>query len=439
MKFKTKFSRLAISVSLCLVMLLLCMPITVVNADDRYTVNSSNKLIVTGKITEFPPCSFYNIEVAHGGEIAFPDDFVCKYDVNNLGTISGGTFTGNVSNEGTINGGIFQKDIEESGTINGGTFHGNVKSEYYINGGTFLGEVKNMYVINGGTFHGKVVNEHIIKNGSFRVYVVNNNTLKNGQFNCTVENNHVIEDGVFGFAVFNNGLIHNGKFTVLVKGAAPITAIHNVNGTDKPLTCGNNLLDELGDAGDGYAWFAGEDMVTDDSTVPILYAEYTAKEYSHSTVQGGNGGNNADALIASEIQRIEQELSKFDIAAVNTDNLQALEQLDEDIDFLLNYNGLSDDHKKSLEATKQQVTNLITAINTPDDSSQENTQESTQESDSTEISYSPEPDNSQATDSQATGTPLDGSQPKYNIAILIAVIVCAVAALGIFIYRKIKA
>ena len=65
------------------------------------------------------------------------------------GTISGGTFEGNVDNRGTIKGGMFGGAVKNAGTIENGTFHGAVTNEA---GGT----------ISGGTFHGTLTNNGTI-------------------------------------------------------------------------------------------------------------------------------------------------------------------------------------------------------------------------------------------------------------------------------------
>ena len=85
-------------------------------------------------------------------------------ETNNYGTISGGTFQGDVFNTGTISGGTFQKPVYNYRTISGGTFEEVVKMNEStegakIEGGTFKKGIElNAYypIITDGLFDGKV-------------------------------------------------------------------------------------------------------------------------------------------------------------------------------------------------------------------------------------------------------------------------------------------
>ena len=85
-------------------------------------------------------------------------------ETNNYGTISGGTFQGDVFNTGTISGGTFQKPVYTYRTISGGTFEEVVKMNEStegakIEGGTFKKGIElNAYypIITDGLFDGKV-------------------------------------------------------------------------------------------------------------------------------------------------------------------------------------------------------------------------------------------------------------------------------------------
>lgn len=80
----------------------------------------------------------------------------------NEGTISGGTFQGEVDNfGGTISNGTFQGEAYNHGTISNGTFQGKVVNYKTISGGTFEEAVKinassHVAQINGGTFEKRV-------------------------------------------------------------------------------------------------------------------------------------------------------------------------------------------------------------------------------------------------------------------------------------------
>ena len=70
----------------------------------------------------------------------------------NYGTISGGTFQGDVFNTGTISGGTFQGGVNNFGTISNGTFQREVDNCGTISNGTFQQPVYNYRTISGGTF-----------------------------------------------------------------------------------------------------------------------------------------------------------------------------------------------------------------------------------------------------------------------------------------------
>lgn len=86
----------------------------------------------------------------------------------NYGTISDGTFQGDVNNYNTISNGTFQRMVFNNGTISGGTFQGMVGNTGTISGGTFQENVYNHGTISNGTFQGKVVNYKTISGGTFK-------------------------------------------------------------------------------------------------------------------------------------------------------------------------------------------------------------------------------------------------------------------------------
>lgn len=148
---------------------------------------------------------------------------------DNYGTISGGTFQRMVYNyrayddqgsiPGVISGGTFQGDVVNWGTISDGTFLGEVNNDYsynnnnvsipgVISGGTFQGTVYNSSIISNGNFQGDVRNYRTISGGTFEkaveVYASSGTeaTIKGGTFEkgMTLANNHtpiIIEDGQF--------------------------------------------------------------------------------------------------------------------------------------------------------------------------------------------------------------------------------------------------
>lgn len=100
----------------------------------------------------------------------------------NEGTISGGTFQGEVDNfGGTISNGTFQGEAYNHGTISNGTFQGKVVNYKTISGGTFEEAVKinassHVAQINGGTFEKRVK----LKNDDASI------TISNGLFDGEV-------------------------------------------------------------------------------------------------------------------------------------------------------------------------------------------------------------------------------------------------------------
>ena len=115
----------------------------------------------------------------------------------NEGTISGGTFQGEVDNfGGTISNGTFQGEAYNHGTISNGTFQGKVVNYKTISGGTFQENVYNHDTISGGTFEEAVkinASSHVaqINGGTFekRVKLANDDasiTISNGLFDGEV-------------------------------------------------------------------------------------------------------------------------------------------------------------------------------------------------------------------------------------------------------------
>ncbi len=82
--------------------------------------------------------------------------------------IEKGQFTGEVENEGTISGGTFTGTVmsKVGSTIEGGTFEKKVANEGTIENGVFKGEVTNGGTITGGAFHGEVTCDGRLDGGS---------------------------------------------------------------------------------------------------------------------------------------------------------------------------------------------------------------------------------------------------------------------------------
>ena len=312
MKTKAKFMKQLFSILLSLVMVVGMLPMTayaVVSGEGWY-INDENILVVEEKLTELPQYGYYEIIVLSTGELALSDSTVWKYEVTNEGAISGGTFQGEIFNYGTISGGTFQGAVENRNTISGGMFYSAVENivmgkisggEFRstvenvgsISDGTFRGEVKNEYngFINGGTFIHFITNNHIITGGTFQGMVTNNGYISGGRFENGVGNSNLgtIDGGEFTFTIGNQGVIVKAKLlTTAVSGNSPQSVIHKVNGEDKPLVYGNNILDELGNAKEGKVWYVGDECV-ESGKVPLAYTEYTLKAHSHDYIYTVNG------------------------------------------------------------------------------------------------------------------------------------------------------
>lgn len=147
----------------------------------------------------------------------------------NYGTISDGTFQGDVNNYNTISNGTFQRVVFNNDTISGGTFQGMVGNTGTISGGTFQENVYNHGTISNGTFQGKVVNYKTISGGTFEeaveVYASSGNeaTIEGGTFEkgMKLKNDDAsitIKDGLFDDEVVTGGCasplsISGGLFT----------------------------------------------------------------------------------------------------------------------------------------------------------------------------------------------------------------------------------
>ena len=147
----------------------------------------------------------------------------------NYGTISDGTFQGDVNNYNTISNGTFQRVVFNNDTISGGTFQGMVGHTGTISGGTFQENVYNHGTISNGTFQGKVVNYKTISGGTFEeaveVYASSGNeaTIEGGTFEkgMKLKNDDAsitIKDGLFDDEVVTGGCasplsISGGLFT----------------------------------------------------------------------------------------------------------------------------------------------------------------------------------------------------------------------------------
>lgn len=167
--------------------------------------------------------------------------------VYNNGTISGGSFTGDVTNRevATFSGGTFNDTVTSEGSIENGTFNGDVilnnggvaggifngtvhNKASYVADGTFNGDAINDFMLAGGTYKGKVTNNGTIGiNGTFYGPVINSKDINGGTFLGDVTNNTngQINGGTFLDTVSNNGKINGGTFSGAITGTGTIVPV----------------------------------------------------------------------------------------------------------------------------------------------------------------------------------------------------------------------
>lgn len=194
----------------------------------------------------------------------------------NEGTISGGTFQGEVDNfGGTISNGTFQGEAYNHGTISNGTFQGKVVNYKTISGGTFQENVYNHDTISGGTFE-----EAVKINASSHVAQINGGTfekrvkLKNDDASITISN------GLFDGEVFTGRCrsplsITGGLFTKAVD------VSHVNNPTDLSITGG---------------YFVSEPTVPNGSDIAFTSVSDQNGRTFQVPVNGGFSKNSYEAL-----------------------------------------------------------------------------------------------------------------------------------------------
>lgn len=152
-----------------------------------------------------------------------------------------GTFTLQPSSEAEAESALWATlDIYKDAEFNGGTVGSFAYNEGTISGGTFQGEVDNFGgTISNGTFQGKVVNYKTISGGTFQENVYNHDTISDGTFKREVHNNDgTISGGTFEEAVKINASSHvaqinGGTFEKRVK----------LKNDDASITISNGLFD----------------------------------------------------------------------------------------------------------------------------------------------------------------------------------------------------
>lgn len=149
-----------------------------------------------------------------------------------------GTFTLQPSSEAEAESALWATlDIYKDAEFNGGTVGSFAYNEGTISGGTFQGEVDNFGgTISNGTFQGEAYNHGTISNGTFQENVYNHDTISDGTFKREVHNNDgTISGGTFEEAVKINASSHvaqinGGTFEKRVKLANDDASITISNG-----------------------------------------------------------------------------------------------------------------------------------------------------------------------------------------------------------------
>lgn len=145
-----------------------------------YSANSTTLFLYDGTFTLQPSsdpeaASALQADLDIGGAAEFNSGTVGRRAYNE-GTISDGTFQGNVNNNKTISDGTFQGEVYNHDTISGGTFQGSVYNSKDISGGTFQKPVNNY----GGTISGGTFEEVVEMNESPEGVTIEGGTFKKG-------------------------------------------------------------------------------------------------------------------------------------------------------------------------------------------------------------------------------------------------------------------
>lgn len=119
-------------------------------------------------------------------------------DIYKDAEFNGGTVGSFAYNEGTISGGTFQGEVDNfGGTISNGTFQGEAYNHGTISNGTFQGKVVNYKTISGGTFE-----EAVKINASSHVAQINGGTFEKRVKLKNDDASIIISDGLFDGEVF---------------------------------------------------------------------------------------------------------------------------------------------------------------------------------------------------------------------------------------------
>jgi len=164
---KRKMVSKALSILMCLAVLLSCMPLSVLAAETEVTIQQGVDFADGGEDKSGTGWSYSNrvLTLEEGYRFHIKDNVTCS--VENNGTIGSGSFVGIVDNKGTISGGTFSGVVKNKGIIDGGTFTGSVSNSGTIKSGAFSGQVNN---VSGGVIVGGNFDEEKMNNSGHRCY-----------------------------------------------------------------------------------------------------------------------------------------------------------------------------------------------------------------------------------------------------------------------------
>lgn len=194
-------------------------------------------------------------------------------DIYKDAEFNGGTVGSFAYNEGTISGGTFQGEVDNfGGTISNGTFQGEAYNHGTISNGTFQGKVVNYKTISGGTFQENVYNHDTISGGTFEEAVKINASSHVAQINGGTFEKRVKLANDDASITISNGLFDGEVFTERCSSPLSISGGLFTNAVDVSITDPSNLQITGG-------YFVNKPIVPEGSDIAF------------TTVSDQNGGN----------------------------------------------------------------------------------------------------------------------------------------------------
>lgn len=136
-------------------------------------------------------------------------------------------------------------DIREGAEFNGGTVGKRAHNEGTISDGTFQGEVFNYKTISGGIFQGKLHNYQTISDGTFQGKMYNSGTISGGIFKLTVTAEAIFQPAQIEGGTFEDGMkIYPDAYypTTITDGLFDGKVFTEAGSLIKPLTISGGLF-----------------------------------------------------------------------------------------------------------------------------------------------------------------------------------------------------